>query len=270
MKVVVVGGGPCGILTSISIKKFHPEYEVVLLEKDKDIGSRIKISGNGRCNFINKELSVDKYSSSFVNYVLPLKEEVLSLFDEVGFKYYYDEQGRGYPLSESSSTFICVLKTLLEKYQVKVITSYLVENIKELNNKFILNEDITCDRLVLAIGGVSYQNDKLNYNRIVSALNLKTTSLTPSLSPLSVSSFPKDLENKRVKCLVKLLFNNKVVKEEKGEVLFKKDGLSGIVIFNMSSYLARLHLVNFKGYQRSLDLPPGRRPPGWSGFPPPD
>ena len=256
MKVVVVGGGPCGILTSISIKKFHPEYEVILLEKDKDIGSRIKVSGNGRCNFFNSCLSEDKYSSKFVNHVLPLKDEVLELFDQVGYRYFFDEQGRGYPISESSSTFIYVLKTLLNKYQVKVMTSYLVSNIEKNEKNIIINNDIVCDRLVLAPGGISYQNDKLNYNRIVSNLCLKTTDLTPSLSPLSVSSFPKELENKRIKCLVKLLNNNKVVKEEKGEVLFKKDGLSGIVIFNMSSYLARKHLTSFKDYQISLDLLP--------------
>ena len=256
MKVAVIGRGPCGILSTISIKKFHPEYEVILLEKDKDIGSRIKISGNGRCNFFNEKLLEEHYSSSFVSPIIANSNKVLELLDEVGYKYYFDEQGRGYPLSESSLTFICALKALLNKYQVKVVTSYLVTSLEANSENIIINNEIECDRLVLAIGGISYQNEKLNYNRIVNALDLLTTKLTPSLSPISVSSFPKELENKRIKCLAKLLHNNQVIKEEPGEVLFKKDGLSGIVIFNLSAKMARLHLSNYQGYQISLDLLP--------------
>lgn len=256
MKIVVIGSGPCGLVSAISIKKHNPNYHVVLLEKDKDIASRIKISGNGRCNFMNKELNIEHYSSSFASSILSYQKEVVSLLEEVGFKYYFDEQGRGYPLSESSTTLIEVFKSLLNKYQIEVKTSYLVTSIVRNKQELIINNEITCDRLVVAIGGVSYQNERLNYNRIISDLNLKVSPLTPSLTPISVNNFPKSLENKKVKCLVRLLGDSKVVKEEKGEVLFKKDGLSGIVIFNMSAKLARLHLSTYDKYQISLDLLP--------------
>lgn len=257
MKVIVIGSGPCGLLSAISIKKHHPEYDVLILEKDASIGSRIKISGNGRCNFINKELSVDKYSSSFVEPIIKYQKDVLNLLDETGFSYYFDDQGRGYPTSESSLTFINVLRDLLNKYNIEVKTKYLVNKI-EVNEKILINDEIKCDRLVLAIGGISYLNEKLNYNRITSELGLDVTQLTPSLTPISVNHFPNELENKRVKCNAKLLYKNQVIKEEKGEVIFKKDGLSGICIFNLSSYLARKHLKDFDGYQISLDLLPDK------------
>ncbi len=256
MRVIVIGSGPCGLLTAISIRKFHPYVDVILLEKDHDIGSRIKISGNGRCNFININLNPSKYSTPFVSHIISYQKEVLNLLDENGFSYYFDNEGRGYPISESSLTLIKVFKDLIKEYGVELRTDYLVTSIKLELDKIIINNDLKCDYLVVACGGISYQNERLNYNRIVSELNLKTTPLTPSLSPLSVSSFPKNLENKKVKCQVSLLLNNKVLKTERGEVLFKKDGLSGIVIFNMSSFLARLHLNNYKGYQLSLNLLP--------------
>lgn len=256
MEVIVIGGGPCGLLSAINIKKVHPNYKVLLLEKEKDIGPRIKISGNGRCNFINKNLVVSKYSSSFVDHILKYQGEVLKILEEVGFAYFFDEEGRGYPLSENSSTVIQVLKDLLEKYQVEYLTSYQVTNIIKQENKYVINNQFTCDKLVVATGGISYLNDRLNYNRIISELQLSTTMLTPSLAPISVSSFPKELENKKIKCHVKLLDQNKIVFEESGEVLFKKDGLSGIVIFNLSAYLSRLHLTNYQNYQISLNLLP--------------
>lgn len=256
MRVIVIGGGPFGLLSSISIKKHHPSWEVLLLEKEKDIGSRIKISGNGRCNFINENLIESKYSSSFVRDILKYQNEVMSLFDEEGFSYYFDEEGRGYPTSESSSTFISLLKGLLIKYNVDIKTSYQVVSIEKKAQNYCINKELYCDRVIIGIGGLSYQNDRLNYNRIITSLNIKVTKMTPSLSPISVSSFPKELENKRVKCEVSLLYNNQILKKERGEVLFKKDGLSGIVIFNMSSFLSRLHLDKFEGYQISLNLLP--------------
>ena len=256
MKVIVIGGGPFGLLSSISIKKHHPNWDVLLLEKEKDIGSRIKVSGNGRCNFINKNLCEHKYSSLFVKEFLKYQTEVLNLFEEEGFLYYFDEEGRGYPTSESSLTFISLLKDLLNKYKVDIKTSYQVNNIEKRDQEYLVNNELRCDRLVIGIGGISYQNERLNYNRIISSLNVNVTKLTPSLTPLSVSNFPRELENKRVKCEVSLLYKNSILKKEKGEVLFKKDGLSGIVIFNMSSYLARLHLEKFDSYQISLNLLP--------------
>lgn len=257
MKVIVIGSGPCGLLSAISIKRHHPDYDVLILEKDSSIGSRIKISGNGRCNFINKELSVDKYSSSFVEPIIKYQNDVLDLLNETGFSYYFDEQGRGYPTSESSLTFINVLRDLLNKYNIEVKTKYLVNKI-ERKEKIIINGEISCDRLVLSIGGISYLNERLNYNRIVSELGLNITQLTPSLAPISVNHFPNELENKRVKSIAKLLYKNQVVKEERGEVIFKKDGLSGICIFNLSSYLARKHLKVYDDYQVSLDLLPDK------------
>lgn len=254
MKIAVIGAGPCGLMSAISLKKFHPEYDVVLFEKNNTIGQRIKISGNGRCNFNNANISEDKYNSSFVKPIIAHNNDVFNLLKETGFMYYHDEEGRYYPLSESSTTLINVFNELLNKYKVKVITSREVKDIKYEDKIVIDNEEF--DRVVLAIGNISYQNDKVNYNRLIKTLPLEVTSLTPSLAPLSTTSFPSELENKRVKCEVSLIKNNKVLKKESGEVLFKKNGLSGIVIFNMACYLSRLHLKDYTGYEISLNLLP--------------
>ena len=59
-KILVVGAGPCGLMASYQIKKNNPSYRVILLDKD-EFGKRIKVSGNGRCNFSNINVSEDKY-----------------------------------------------------------------------------------------------------------------------------------------------------------------------------------------------------------------
>jgi predicted flavoprotein YhiN len=82
------------------------------------------------------------------------------------------------------------------------------------------------------------------------------TNLTPSLTPIITSKFDKRLEGKRTKVNVKLFRNGNLVKIEDGEMLFKKDGVSGIVMFNMSSYLARQHIDNYEEYYFIIDLLP--------------
>ena len=63
MKILVIGAGPCGILASYQIKLLHPDYQVTLIDKDNQIGKRIKVSGNGRCNFSNAFIDIDKYKN---------------------------------------------------------------------------------------------------------------------------------------------------------------------------------------------------------------
>ena len=255
MKVAVIGAGPMGLVSSIAIKKFHPDFEVVLFEKNNDIGPRIKVSGNGRCNFNNVNVSVDKYNTDIIKDILDCNADVFKLLEETGFMHYADSEGRCYPLSETSVTLLNVFKILLEKYKVEVRLEKEITNI-EFEGKLISIYGEQFDRLVLGIGGISSYNDRLCYEKLMGSLPVKLTELTPSLAPLSTSSFPKGLENRRVKCEVSLLCKGRIVKREKGEVLFKNSGLSGIVIFNMTSYLSRLHLKDYKDYQISLNLLP--------------
>ncbi len=255
MKVIVVGGGPGGIFSAIAIRRFHPDFEVLLLEKDADIASRLKVAGNGRCNFTHRELKEEAYSSAFVRPYLENQKEVLSLLEESGFGYFFDEEGRGYPVSENAQSFIRTLKDLLQDHRVEIRTSCLVGTI-ETGEKIRVNGSFDCDRLVLAIGGIAAQNDRLNYNRIVDQIGVVCTPLSPSLTPISTSSFPLSLENKRVKCVASLYFRDTLLHRERGEVLFKKNGLSGIVIFNLSAVLARKHLKRYDDYSIGLNLLP--------------
>lgn len=261
MEVIIIGGGPSGIMSAIEIKKNNPTYKVTILEKDsRSIGSRIKVSGNGKCNLGNINIHENKYNHpSFVKDILSLKDSLFSYLDEGGLGYFNDEEGRIYPLSESSISVIHVLNNLLEKYGVNVELNSKVVDIKKENGKYRIlceNTEYLGDKLVLSIGGISQQNDKELYLKLLNQLNVKVTDLKPSLTPILTSKFDKRLEGKRTKVNVKLFRNGDLVKIEDGEMLFKKDGVSGIVMFNMSSYLARKHLNDYSEYYFIIDLLP--------------
>ena len=261
MEVIIIGGGPSGIMSAIEIKKNNPTYKVTILEKDsRSIGSRIKVSGNGRCNLGNININENKYNNpSFVRDILSLKDSLFEYLDEGGLGYFNDDEGRIYPLSESSFSVIHVLNKLLDKYGVKVELDRKVVDIKKENGKYhVLCEkgEYFTDKLVFSIGGISQLNDKELYLKLLNQLDVKITDLTPSLTPIITSKFDKRLEGKRTKVNVKLFRNGDLVKIEDGEMLFKKDGVSGIVMFNMSSYLARKHLSDYSEYYFIIDLLP--------------
>lgn len=261
MKVIIIGAGPCGIMAAIEIKKNNPSYQVILLEKDsRSIGSRIKVSGNGRCNLGNTNIAPGRYNApNFTNDILSFKDDLFSYLDEGGLGYYSDDEGRIYPISESSVSVIHVLNNLLTKYGVEVKLDSKVTSIRKDNGKYKVvceNESYVGDKLVLSIGGISQLNDKDLYYSLIKDLNLKITNMSPSLTPILTSKFDKRMEGKRCKANVRLFRNGELVKIEDGEILFKKDGVSGIVMFNMSSYLSRLHLQDYSEFYFLIDLLP--------------
>ncbi len=260
MDIVVIGAGPMGIMSSISIKKNHPSYNVILLEKGESIGARIKVSGNGRCNLGNININPNAYNNpSFVKDILKYQDKLFSYLDEVGFSYYNDDEGRIYPISESSTTLIYSLTKLLNKYNVKVKTSSFVTSINKIGNKYeikLQNEALLCDKVVISIGGLAKNNSLDNYLKIFKNMSDNIIPFASSLTPIKTDNVGIYMEGKRSKANVRLYFKNKLLFEEYGEVLFKKDGISGIVIFNVSSFLARRHITNYKDYYLSIDLLP--------------
>lgn len=240
MKIIIVGGGASGLLASIAIKKKHSDYDVLVIDKNEKLGRKLRATGNGRCNLGNlskityqysnneeannlfKEYSIDK----LINFLKELNIEVTS------------EENYLYPYSKSSNTF----------------TDQLIERAKELGVKFILNTtcidykngtlktnngDFKFDKLIIASGLKS--DPKLGSDDSF-IINLKNhgyviDEIKPGLVPIKIKENVKDVVNIRAKVNVKVVDKNKIYFDEDGELIFKKDALSGIVIFNASNFI---------------------------------
>ena len=59
--VAIIGGGPCGIFAALTVRKEHPEYHITIYDEAGELAKRIKISGNGRCNFSHRDIRCDAY-----------------------------------------------------------------------------------------------------------------------------------------------------------------------------------------------------------------
>ncbi len=243
-KVIIVGGGASGLFLACLLSN-SPNYDITILEKNDRVGKKLLVTGNGKCNLSNINMTKDCYNHEFVIDMINMFDvtKTIQYFKSLGLLIKQDEQGRCYPVTESANTVLDILRNTLETNHVNCICNTKIENIKKINNKFILtdsnNKNYSSDILVLACGGKTYYPSCNGYD-LVNKLNIKTTKLYPSLVGLKVKENLASIENLRCKASISLYQNDKKIYEDKGEILFKKNGLSGIVSFQICSYYNRL------------------------------
>ena len=253
MKLAIIGGGASGLMLASVIRKHNIDIEIVILEKLEHVGKKILMSGNGKCNLSNTNITLDKYNNE-LGYKIASSFNVEKYFNELGLLTYKDIEGRVYPISNVANSVLDVLRNSLQNIEIK--ENFNVTKISKKDNKYTIVSDkfdfIDADIVALAAGGKTYYKESNGFN-IASMLSHRVTPLRPTLSSLKIKENLASIENLRAKVNAKLLANNKVIYEDSGEVLFKKDALSGIVIFQLSSIIAR---DPFKKYNIELDLMP--------------
>lgn len=251
-KVCIVGGGASGLLCAILIKKNIPTLDVIVLELQDKVGKKLLQTGNGKGNISNINLHNEDYN---VQGLLNLSSEQLQdIFNDLGLKTKVDSEGRVYPYSEKASTILDILLLNIAKYGISVKTNCEVTKVEK-NKQFIVTskngEQIQCDYLVLATGGVSSINFVNNSYQLAMTFGHTKVELAPSLVALKTQENTKSLSGIRVKCKARIYVNNCLKEETNGEVLFKDVGLSGIAIFILSRHFDK----RYSNYI-SLDLYP--------------
>lgn len=244
-KTVIVGGGPCGMTAALRIKQRYPERDVCIIEKSDQIGKRIKVSGNGRCNFSNANIAPSYYhNGTFIDVILSEFLSVQELFyRNLNLPSYVDGEGRKYPLSNSSKTVWNAFHNALVKAGIRILTSCELTDY-ERKEKFYLSTScgkMEADDLILCFGGASYLYSDSSHRVLKDRHGISFRKLQPSLCPLKVKEkIPKNLIGKRARGKITVLIKGEERYGETGEILFKKDGISGIAVFNVSSFLADL------------------------------
>ena len=266
MKVIVIGGGPAGMLSAISAKR--QGNNVVLLEKNNRLGKKMSITGKGRCNITSSLENMSDFIantpgngkflySAFQNFT---NKDILELID-IPTK---NERGnRVFPVSDRAEDVVEALKRKLNGIEVKLETP--VRHIIVKNNVAIGvetdKEKIYGDKIILATGGLSYPTTGSTGDGYKMAKELGHTivELRPSLVALTAN------ENSINDCIaltgltlknvaVKVFVDNKKVYDDFGEMLFTHFGISGPVVLSSSAHLIR---TNMKDAKFEIDLKPG-------------
>lgn len=274
MKVIVIGGGPAGIMSAISAKKCG--NDVIILEKMESLGKKLLITGKGRCNitsgldiseFINNIPGNGRFLySSFQNFT---NKDIINFLESHGVKVKEERGNRIFPVSDKSKDVLDAFYDELRALNIKIYTNSKVTNIFVENgvatkveyehngNKYVL----LADKIILATGGKSYPTTGSTGDgyRIAKNLGHTVTDIRPSLIPI-VANDNDDTEKlnlgnyKNSRNLCKALqglslrnikievidtTKNKVIYEDFGELLFTHFGVSGPTILSASSHIIR-------------------------------
>ena len=226
---------------------------IMLIEKEQHVGKKLLLTGNGRCNLSNINLDNSCYNNEFA-FNVAKSFDVNSYFNSLGLLTYHDEQGRLYPFSNQSNSVLDILRKSISN--ISVIDNTSIIKIDYDNQKYRLtdqkNNKYEADIVILATGGKTYYKESNSYI-LASMLSHRVSTLRPSLIPLKVKDNLASIENLRCSVSASLYENNKLVYQDSGEVLFKKDYLSGIVMFQLSSIINRNYYQN---HYVELDLAP--------------
>lgn len=246
MEIGIVGGGASGLFAALFLSKNRPDWKISVFDKEERIGRKLFATGNGHCNILAKELDGEKYSdpafasSLFKNFPFGKLKEAL---EENGL--FLSERKEGiYPISYSASVFTNTLIETLRKRRVAIKPATRIEDYEASSNGVRLcfpdGSSRSFDRVVIAVGGRSSPRlgSDGSFARVMEKHGYVLCGPVPGLAPIAVSEGGLgQLKGIRHEALLSL--NSPACSFlESGEVLFKNDGLSGIVVFNLSSFLS--------------------------------
>ena len=261
MKVVVIGGGPAGMLASISAAKSG--NSVTLLEKNNILGKKILITGKGRCNitssldisdFINNIPGNGRFLySAFENFT---NEDIIDLLKSEGVKVKEERGNRIFPVSDKAEDVRAALERVAKKSGVQVKLNSKVDKIEVEENKVKRvvcdNEKYDADKVILATGGRSYPLTGSNGEGYKIAEKVGHTikpvrgSLVPLLADKEVCSRMQGLSLRNVGITMCDLEKDKKIYSDFGEMLFTHFGVSGPTILSGSAHLLRYKDVDKK------------------------
>lgn len=241
-KVIIIGSGVSGLVSAINCKTDN--NEVLVLEKNSFSGKKILVTGNGRCNFLNDDFTKEHFHSVVNNDIAKIitlenKLKVLTFIRSLGIETKM-KNGYYYPFTNKASTIRDALYEEALKLGCEFKFDYEVFDIKKKDDKFIINEDLQADILIMSSGGKAYPktgSDGSSYI-LLEKLGHSITNLYPSLVQIETEDkYLKELDGVRTDAIVSIYDGDKLIKSEMGELQLTSYGVSGICIFNLSRYV---------------------------------
>ena len=266
MNVVVIGGGPAGMMSAIS--SAENGNNVILLEKKERLGRKLLITGKGRCN-ITSSLPINEFIqnipgngqflySAFKNYT---NNDIIDFLNKEGLDVKEERGNRIFPVTDKSLDVLKCFTNKLKELNVKIeynmqVTEIVPQNeygnLKVIAHELKNNEQygntktFEAEKVILATGGNSYPltGSIGDGYELAKKLGHTVTKIRPSLVPLEAfeQNMCKELQGlslRNVNIQFKNKENNKVIYDDFGEMLFTHFGVSGPTILSSSAHLVR-------------------------------
>ena len=255
-KVIVVGAGPSGMMAALTASKNG--HEVTLIERNDELGKKLKLTGGGRCNITNKRYIEDFFDKVVTNKKFLYSalysftnEDLLSFLKESNLEYKVEEHNdyKVYTKNDKATELINTFEELLLNNNIKILyNSKVVDLIVNEDNKVegVVLENKTkvfADKVIISTGGKSYYktgSDGTMHN-ILGKYGHTITTTYPALSPLKIKEDWTrrlqgiSLKGVEISCKIK-----KKKKSKSGDMLFAHFGITGPVVLIISSYINKI------------------------------
>ncbi len=242
--IVIIGGGVSGIVSAI--KSFNGRNRITILERNDKCLKKLLLTGNGRCNYFNDDTSISNYHSmreDLLDKVINSDNmsRILDFYNELGIIPKI-KNGYYYPFSNQASTVRDSLLFEVMKLGISIKYNYLVEKIEHSNNKFIINDSIVCDKVIIATGSCSYPktgSDGMGYD-FLRKFGHNIIKPLPALVQLNSDfKYCRELSGIRSDVILSLYEDDEFISSSVGEVQLTDYGISGICTFNLSHFVTR-------------------------------
>lgn len=264
--ILVIGGGASGMMAAVSACQMQPGISVAVVERNNRVGKKILVTGNGRCNITNKNISIDRYHGSNVRFAINALSdfdlgETLRFFSDLGMYPRYEDD-KVFPNSLQASSVVDMLRLRMDSLGIAEICDFNCVDVKSDNNCFCIKSDkgqtLKSKRVIVCAGGKSSPKCGTDGNayKLLNEFGHKTSSLYPSLVQIKCDSpYLVAMKGVKLDALVSIWSGDKMLKSEFGELLFTDYGISGPPVFQLSR-IASVETSKKENIYAKIDLLP--------------
>lgn len=263
MKIVIVGGGPSGLMCAY--QSSQGDNEIIIFDSNEKLGKKLYITGKGRCNvtnltnvdnFLKNVVNNSKFLYSAINAFSP--QDTVNFFEANNTPLKVERGNRVFPQSDKASDITKTFYRLLDKPNVKICLNEKVLNVEKFNNAFCIKtntQNIICDAVVIATGGKSYSSTGSTGDgyKFAKEFGHSIVDVKPALVPIVLKDYDGNLSGLSLKNINVAVYVSNKKFEQFGEMLFTHNGVSGPVILKLSSLINRFDLKNV---ELVIDLKP--------------
>ena len=249
MKVVIIGAGPSGLMCAINAAKNG--HDVTILEKNEKAGKKIYITGKGRCNitnncdvneFMNNVVRNNRFLYSAINTFKPV--DTINFFEERGVPLVTERGNRVFPQSYKASDITRALTKECENNKVRIYYHTIISKIEKREEQYVISYNgtlkITCDKLVIATGGLSYPTTGSTGDGYIYAQQFghNIVPTYPSLCCIKINDkVSYDADGLTLKNVCLHAYNDNVKYAFEGEMNFSKGVIDGPIVLKLSALI---------------------------------
>lgn len=264
-KVVIIGGGPCGLFTAWQLIR-NSDHQVQLYDKKSSPGNKFLVAGKSGLNLTHSQ-DRDEFASNYYEdngqFLAWLKEfdnkDLIKWANELGIETFVGSSGRVFPKNFKAAKFLKLwMADLKSSKKFEFFPNSTLQSIQDTEKRVIINgQQVKFDKLVLALGGKSWSKTGSDGSWVetLHQLGIKTEPFYPMNCGHEVNwsePFKKSLEIMPIKYITMSHGNTKV----KGDIMVTSWGLEGTPIYSLSNELSKSFSAKKGVVQVEVDLKP--------------